>query len=194
MAERPSGRVTVRELAARAGCDPALVSYYFGSKDGLLAAALEDAVAQVRRVLETVTERRGSLSDQVSRLVRDPILELGRRPHVPRMLVEQVLLEPGPRADRFIAALGLPYLRAVEAIAEDGVRSGAFRAVDARALVYSLAAIPLFFFLMSPVIERVLGEEAVSPEAVEGFADAVADLVLHGLVAENRPAGPPGRS
>ncbi len=42
---------------------------------------------------------------------------------------------------------------------------------------------------MAPVIERILGEEAVSQAAVESFADAVADLVLHGLVAESPPAG-----
>ena len=74
-------------------------------------------------------------------------------------------------------------LAAVGGIVEDGIRSGAFRAVDARALVYSFSAIPAFFFLMAPVIERILGEEAVSQEAVESFADAVADLVLHGLLA-----------
>ena len=68
-------------------------------------------------------------------------------------------------------------------IVEDGIRSGAFRQVDARALVYSFSAIPAFFFLMAPVIERILGEEAVSQEAVESFADAVTDLVLHGLMA-----------
>lgn len=33
-------------------------------------------------------------------------------------------------------------------------------------------------------VAGVLGEEAVSQEAVESFADAVADLVLHGLVAD----------
>lgn len=117
-------------------------------------------------------------------LVRDPILALGERRHLPRMLIGQILLERGPTADRYIGALGLSYVKAVEAIVEEGMRSGAFRKVDARALVYSFAAIPAFFFLMAPVIERILGEEAVSQEAVESFADAVADLVLHGLVAD----------
>jgi AcrR family transcriptional regulator len=187
LAARPAGRLTVRDVAARAGCDVALVNYYFGSKDGLLTAALEDALRELREVLETYTRREGTFEEQVRRMVREPILALGERRHLPRMIIGQILLERGPQADRWIAALGLAQLEAVSDIVEDGIRSGAFRQVDARALVYSFSAIPAFFFLMAPVIERILGEEAVSQEAVEGFADAVADLVLHGLLAPPEP-------
>ncbi|MGH8998046.1 MAG: TetR family transcriptional regulator [Acidimicrobiia bacterium] len=188
MSLRPAGKLTVREVAARAGCDVAMVNYYFGSKDGLVTAATEDALAEVRSAMEATFNAGGDLASQVRSLVRDPILALGERRHVPRLVIGQVLLERGPQTDRYIAALGLSYLQAVEAIVEEGIRSGAFRQVDARALVYSFAAIPAFFFLMAPVIERVLGEEAVGAEAVETFAEAVADLVLHGLLApEERP-------
>jgi AcrR family transcriptional regulator len=183
LAARPAGKLTVREVASRAGCDVALVNYYFGSKDGLLTAALEDALAELREVLETYTRRDGTFEEQVRRMVREPILALGERRHLPRMIIGQILLERGPQADRWIAALGMSQLQAVGGIVEDGIRSGAFRHVDARALVYSFSAIPAFFFLMAPVIERILGEEAVSQEAVESFADAVSDLVLHGLLA-----------
>ena len=188
LAARPAGKLTVREVAARAGCDVALVNYYFGSKEGLLAAALEDALRELREVLETYTRREGTFEEQVRRMVREPILAMGERRYLPRMIIGQILLERGPQADRWIAALGMSQLQAVGDIVEDGIRSGAFRQVDARALVYSFSAIPAFFFLMAPVIERILGEEAVSPEAVESFADAVTDLVLHGLLA--RPSDP----
>jgi AcrR family transcriptional regulator len=39
-AERGFERTTIRAVAGRAGVDPALVHHYFGTKDGLLAAAL----------------------------------------------------------------------------------------------------------------------------------------------------------
>ncbi len=127
LAARPAGRLTVREVAARAGCDVALVNYYFGSKDGLLAAALDDALAEVRRVMETTTRQEGTLEEQMRGLVREPILALGARRHLPRMVIGQILLERGPTADRYIGALGLSYVKAVESIVEEGVRSGAFR-------------------------------------------------------------------
>jgi TetR/AcrR family transcriptional regulator len=183
LAARPAGKLTVREVASRAGCDVALVNYYFGSKEGLLSAALEDALAELREVLETYAGGEGTFEEKIRRMVREPILAMGERRHLPRMIIGQILLERGPQADRWIAALGMSQLQAVSEIVENGIRSGAFRQVDARALVYSFSAIPAFFFLMAPVIERILGEEAVSQEAVESFADAVTDLVLHGLLA-----------
>jgi TetR/AcrR family transcriptional regulator len=192
LAARPAGKLTVREVASRAGCDVALVNYYFGSKDGLLSAALEDALAELREVLDTYAGGEGTFEEKVRRMVREPILAMGERRHLPRMIIGQILLERGPQADRWIAALGMSQLQAVSEIVENGIRSGAFRQVDARALVYSFSAIPAFFFLMAPVIERILGEEAVSQEAVESFADAVTDLVLHGLLAA--PSGDPGEA
>lgn len=196
LAARPSGRITVRDVAARAGCDVALVNYYFGSKQGLFDAALDDALAEVKQVLESLTEGGGTLTEQIRRVVEEPIFALGERRHLPRMLIGQVLLERGPRTDRYIATLGLSYLKAVESIVERGVREGTFRQVDVRTLVYSFTAIPAFYFLMAPVIERVIGEEALSQEAVESFAGAVADLVLNGILSPEAraavaAAGPP---
>src|SRR6266513_1653701 len=100
IAARPAGKLTVREVASRAGCDVALVNYYFGSKEGLLAAALEDALRELREVLETYTRREGTCEEQVRRMVREPILALGERRHLPRRIIGQTLLERGPQADR----------------------------------------------------------------------------------------------
>lgn len=200
LSARPAGRITVREVAARAGCDVALVNYYFKSKDGLFNAALDDALAEVEQVLQALTDEDGTLAEKMRRVIEEPILALGERRHLPRMLIGQILLERGPRTDRYIATLGLAYLRAVESIVEDGMRDGTFRQVDARALVYSFTAIPAFFFLMAPVLERVIGEDAVHQRAVESFAGAVADLVLNGILsdearaaaaAESTPTTPP---
>jgi AcrR family transcriptional regulator len=63
-AERPSGHVTVREIAARAGVNATFVHRYFGRKEDLMRAAMEqsqraiaarvDEVVDVRRDLDVV--------------------------------------------------------------------------------------------------------------------------------------------
>ena len=83
LATHPGGKLTVRGVASRAGCDVALVNYYFGSKEGLLSAALEDALAELRQVLETYTRRDGTFEEQVRRMVREPILAMGSAPTCP---------------------------------------------------------------------------------------------------------------
>ena len=52
-------KITVRGIAKLAGVGTGLINYYFGSKDNLLAAAIEkrvdDAVAQILNRAETVS-------------------------------------------------------------------------------------------------------------------------------------------
>ncbi len=57
-AERPSGRVTVREIAARADVNPALVYRYFGSKQNLMRAAMEQSQRAIAANLPQVTDVR----------------------------------------------------------------------------------------------------------------------------------------
>jgi AcrR family transcriptional regulator len=58
---------TMREVAADAGVDPALVSYFFGGKEGLFSAAMELPVNPAEMVAALVTE---GVDDLGERLVR----------------------------------------------------------------------------------------------------------------------------
>ena len=60
-AERPSGRVTVREIAARADVNPALVHRYFGSKQNLMRAAMEQSQRAIAANLSQMTDVRRDL-------------------------------------------------------------------------------------------------------------------------------------
>src|SRR5262245_50874010 len=54
------GRVTVRAVSAAAGVNIAAVNYYFGSKDALLATALEAAIRHMVGDSEAMLERLAS--------------------------------------------------------------------------------------------------------------------------------------
>lgn len=55
-AERPSGRVTVRDIAARADVNPTFVHRYFGSKRDLMRAAMERAQRHVAATVEEMPD------------------------------------------------------------------------------------------------------------------------------------------
>lgn len=58
---------TVRAVAARAGVDPALVSHYFGNKEGLFRAALAIDVEIPQLVRSVVTGAREDIGDRIVR-------------------------------------------------------------------------------------------------------------------------------
>lgn len=55
-AERPSGRVTVRDIAARADVNPTFVHRYFGSKHDLMRAAMERAQRTMAAAVEEMPD------------------------------------------------------------------------------------------------------------------------------------------
>jgi AcrR family transcriptional regulator len=60
-AERPSGRVTVREIAARADVNAALAHRYFGSKQNLMRAAMAKSQRAIAANLSQMTDVRRDL-------------------------------------------------------------------------------------------------------------------------------------
>lgn len=66
-AELGYDRTSVRRIAARAGVDPALVHRFFGSKDGLLRAALAVAVNPAERIPEVMDGEPSALGERVVR-------------------------------------------------------------------------------------------------------------------------------
>ncbi len=64
-AERGYDRTSVRAVAAAAGVDPALVRRYFGSKEGLLVAALSDAMSPQQRLPEALHGGLDSIGDRM---------------------------------------------------------------------------------------------------------------------------------
>ncbi len=78
-AERGFDRATIRDIAARARVDPALVLHYFGSKDKLFAAALEiplDPRAVLKRVM---AHDRGDMGVAIARAFLDAWEPAGTR-------------------------------------------------------------------------------------------------------------------
>jgi AcrR family transcriptional regulator len=59
--ERPSGRVTVREIASRANVNPTLVHRYFGTKQHLMRAAMEQSQRHIAARLTDVADVRRDL-------------------------------------------------------------------------------------------------------------------------------------
>jgi TetR/AcrR family transcriptional regulator len=201
MAETPAAQVSLRAVAEQAGYDPALLSYYFGSKAGLVRAVLEEAASDATKQLAAVQQLPGSLADRLKASIRDSVAALNASPYLARLVMQQVVVGNDEQAEDFVRRLGIPYLSGVAALVEEGVRTGEFRDVDEQLIVYALSALPLFFQLLAPVFGDLLGNDATrDPSPSQDFADAVADLLLRGVLAPaaaehaEADAAPPNRS
>jgi TetR/AcrR family transcriptional regulator len=153
--------VSLRDLAKRAGTTPAMVHYYFGDKDGLFAALLEDALASVlarvrsRLAARAASGAAGATLDVFFDVAQDA---LGAAPWIPQLVVREVLSESAPFRERFIESYAIPMSRLLRSALRDEVAAGRLRAdLDTDLALSSLLGLAAFPFIAQPVLERVLG-------------------------------------
>jgi len=184
LAERGLPRVTVREVAERAGVQPALVSYYFGGKEGLLRAVVSEVAAGVReRLLEAATGA-GSAEDRIRALVQAVVDAIVNDPYVPRLLIEQVLFADDAVIDEFADALARPHLELIRSVLEAGRADGTLRPIEPIFFMPAAVGAAVFFFLNAPMVERLHDPDGITPELARRFGEALTDLILNGVLKE----------
>lgn len=183
MAERGLPRVTVREVAERAGLQPGLVNYYFGGKDGLVQAVVDASTEHLfARVREAATQP-GTPDERLRGLIRAMALSIAEEPYAPRLVVEQVLFGRDDAADSFVDQYASRQLRVLADLFDEGVAQERFRPLDLSLLVPQLLGGVIWFFLSQPVFGRLFAVDAITPELAERFADQCADVLLRGVLA-----------
>jgi AcrR family transcriptional regulator len=184
MAEKGSPRVTVREVAERAGVQPALVNYYFGSKRGLLQAVASLVAGRVVERVQQGVVQEGSVEERLRGIVRAAVGILAEDPYAPRLIAEQVLFGAEEVIDDFVERFARHNLEAIRRLLEAGRDAGDLRDVDPMFLVPSLFGSCIFFFLAAPIMRRLYEVAEITPELAERFADYVVDVALHGIAAQ----------
>lgn len=162
--------VSVRQVAEAAGVSPAMISYYFKNKQGLMRAVLERGLD---RVLAVVVEVAGQHDRPVTEgFIDHYIRTINDDPSLPQLMVREVL-SGNPAYQKVIAerfarkAIELMPPRLAEDMAAGHLRGD----LDPRLTLLSLVGMCVFPFIAAPLLRPILGYE---------FNEAFADqLVAH---------------
>lgn len=171
----------VDRIAERAGVNKALLYYYYGKKQHLyeetLTTYMQDTVTAARLRLEGTKDLREALTT-IAHHYQTTFLA---RPEIPRLLLRE-LADPEsvlvPRWAERIRESGIPAI--IRQHLEDGLGAGSLRRLDLRQTVVSFITMEMGYFLMSPLINRVLHITDYE-EFVRQRGDAVVDLFLNGV-------------
>jgi AcrR family transcriptional regulator len=178
--------VTLAEIAQIAGVDRALIRYYFGHLDDLLAAAAVEITKDLRSRLAALINQRGSARSRLERRIA-VYLELFRdNPNYHRLVVDHVYRRETEHK-RVVLRLLQQSVEELDELLREGVQTGEFRAVDQRIVQIAIGAMCEFFFSAHPVVQGILGGGAA---ASESFAQSVATLIV-GPKERERPASRP---
>jgi TetR/AcrR family transcriptional regulator len=159
---------STRRIAAAAGVTPAMVHYYFGGKDQLRDAVVEE---RVMPVVGRLRERLARAGDDPGALISGFVLGMHavveEHPWLPTLWVREVLLPTGELRDLLIERIAKQIPRALAKRLADAQDRGALNAaVDPRLLVVSLIGLTLFPLAAAPIWRRMLNADDIDGDAL----------------------------
>ncbi len=163
---------SIRAIAKAAGCDPALIYYHFGSKEGIFDALLDRLFGEIRREITAFLEASVALPfkervQQLMMLLARLLREQGRTlPGIVRGEVVRGAEDSRPAVARRL----LPLMEMERELFAEGVRNGNLRSD------LPLPLMPLFF--MRPLVEIVELVPAMAPHLGGYPPDGALDLAL----------------
>lgn len=173
----------VDQIAKRARVNKQLVYYYFGSKDDLYKAALEETYTEIRAL-----ERELDLSalpprEAMVRLIDFSLDYLSEHGDFIRMLAdENAHGARHVRGSEMALRTNSPLLQVIADTLDRGVKAGVFRSgVDPLELYVSIAGMTFFYFANGLTMSAIFGRDLTRREALASYRDHVVTLTLNGL-------------
>lgn len=192
---------SVRAIAVAANANLALVSYYFGSKEGLYLAVLRELARQEMQghpfpQAALIAAQAGSDEALQREALREVIRTVFARlvaahDRVPLgVMLTRELADPTPALDRMIEEVARPQLAMLRALVGRIIGAPADSERVWRA-AFSLAGQVMYYAFARPLMDRLAPEATQGREAISACADQIAEFSWGGLMALRSLAPPP---
>ena len=174
------GGARVDRIAERSGVNKRMLYHYFGNKDALFLAALEDAYADIRSAERELELETGNPIDSIKRLVTFTWDYYDENPQFLSLLNSENLHKAVHlKQSKRIQALHSPFIEMLRRIVEKGESQGLFRpGVDAVQLYLSIASVCYFYFSNIHTLSVVFGVDLGAKEALTLRRAHAVDVIL----------------
>ncbi len=169
-------QISIRELAAASGLNSAMISYHFGSKEGLFLALIDHMGGQHFSQIQTML----SADDPLKVFIPHMISFLSANIGIARFIHDEVLSESSKLREHFIKGMPRKMATVLPMLIEGYQQQGKFRAdLNPKWAAFSLMNLIIMPLIAEPVREQAWGitlEQVQSPE----WANHIYQLFVHG--------------
>ncbi|MGD8401693.1 MAG: CerR family C-terminal domain-containing protein [Bacillota bacterium] len=171
--------VSVKEIAREAGVNSALISYYFGSKDGLYRALMDSQFSKVQATLLQPELTELGPIERIERFILN-FIELHRaNPYIRRIMTSE-LNHPSHYFESLVPKYIGKFSRFLIETLEEGKQKGEFRAdLNSTCAAASIVGMVNYYFLAEPVVLKFL--EVSVQESWESFGPQAVQICLEGI-------------
>lgn len=192
-AQRGYDAMSVRDLARELGVSHNLIRHYYGSKQELWRAALDQGFSTSARELVDLIETSTLNADwetAVRQSVEGAITLLSRHPQVTAILVQESA-RSGPRLDFLFENYVKPFAHLLSTLLGSRDTRPPSQ-IDPRAALLFLFSGMTALFAHGGLVAKLGGVAPSSDRELERYAESIAELITHGL--KTRDGKSPSRS
>ncbi len=179
---------TVREICRRAEANVAAVNYHFGSKDGLLAEALN--FASLAALQKANVQADECPRKRLRMFIHDFMLMLldEKNPSSQCRMMARELADPTPALDKIVREAIAPLHEFLGKLVREIVGVKASEA-ELRRYVHSILGQCLFYRHSQPVLQRLHPRLRYDHKEIVAIAEHIADFSLEGLKRKAKKSG-----
>lgn len=174
-------------IASSARVNKALLYYYYGSKQRLHRAVLENLLGQALERMEASASG-GSAGERLLAFANAYFDFLAAHPNYPR-LIQRAWLQSGGVFDWMVKTYFRPLLQSLCRIIEEGISRGEFRDVDPRQMALTILSLTGSYFATAPLMSRIFRRNVLQPGALAARKRAMLDFLEHGLFTKTARPG-----
>ena len=178
-AEKGFAGVSIRQLAEAAGVNSAMISYYYGGKEGLYEAVLTTQYERLLTKFEAVAALEAPVKEKIRQYAE--VIRLTHTADQPLMarLIQGELTSPTACMEKVVRNYASRIVRIVGGILQEGIDSGEMRTdIPLNYATMALAGMINFFFILREVTRTMVPDLYLGDEE---FVEAALKIYLKGM-------------
>lgn len=169
-AEKGFEAVSTRELAREADVNLAMIAYYFGSKDGLFKAIIEERFPKTAAQLRNIQKKEGDAWDKISAVIDLYVDKIVGDGSFHKVIMRELSLEQRPEHRELILSGIEQNWKVIKTYIEEGQESGVFKSdIDIELTIASVFGTMFQLVNMPCWTIRLLGEKEEKYVKTEAF-------------------------
>lgn len=147
------------EIAAAAGCNQALVHYYFRTKERLFTTIFKQKVKIFAAVLFAIDDEKGCFEDKLKRKIEAHFDMLVQNPRLPFLIINEITTKPQRIDDikasvaEVISSVAFNFKKSLD----DAIREGVIRKISMENLLLNIVSMNAVLFLVAPIFKNAFG-------------------------------------
>lgn len=191
-AEKGFEGTSIRDLAAKADVNVAMINYYFGSKEKLFECMVQQKAAYTKDLLEGIVNNNAlSEIEKIYQIIDAYITRLFSSRKFHRIIHHEIMLNERETLQNAIVNLLYPNSLYIKGIVEAGIKKGVFKKVDSMLVVATIVGTINQVLLSKKFCNKHLNKEDdyipyEDPKFKKRVSDHLKDL-MHSYLLKNQP-------